>query len=243
MAEPPKPRPRCARVLSWIDAHNARLSLVVAVVGIGVAIILAQGSRPEPTPPAPSGSSQGGQPAATDVRPFRPFTDVGLGSEFAVTSQMAGECSPGGSMVSTNPNALRCFADDGSVLDPCWSNIEETQVVCLDAPWERDVILLDPISFEDVPPPDPPSPGEQLLPFALEIETAAGERMGCIALSSFAGEVGTLRRNYDCVGINDATAQGSVFGDPDRTQTPWKVYFARPDSTSLTMVNVLVAWT
>ena len=58
-----------------------------------------------------------------------------------------------------------------------------------------------------------------------------------------AGEVGTLRRNYSCVGIDGTTEEGSVFGDPDRTQTPWKVYFGRPESTSLTLVNVLVAWT
>ena len=102
--------------------------------------------------------------------------------------------------------------------------------------------MLDPVTFDDLPPPEPVE-GEELTPFALEVLTSSGQRLGCTFISSFAGEVGNLRRNYYCSAIDGTDDEpGDLFGEPDRSRDPWRIHFAPPESTTLTQVPVAVAW-
>ena len=255
--QPESRKPNAAGWRGWVHDNQVVLTLVLAVIGTVVVPLfiafrpaspsatLAPSSASSSTPQVPSASSSS-LLTETVVRPFRPYTDRGLAAQFKVETVVAGEClSTSG--VTSDPQALRCDAEDSSIRDPCWANITLDQVVCVDAPWEPDVVIIEPVTVEEpIPELDP----VEASPFALEILNPEGDHLGCVALSSFAGEVAGLRRNFDCYSmdtpignvVSDAAVVGSVFGEPDSSTPLWRVQFAAPDAAELVAVVVVTAW-
>ncbi len=193
---------------------------------------------PEPTDPPPT---------ETDVRFYRPFTDQGL-PPYADVTQVTGECF-GESMTSADPQALRCSYDgvgESPILDPCWANVERTQVACPKSPWDEEVTLLDPLT-DIIEGPDADgglaTPDPEHAPFAIELVTDYGVTYRCTAIAAYAGDVAGYRRNYDCHPfMSDVSFLGYAFGDPDRSRDLWRIRFAETDSTDLAFATVVRVW-
>jgi hypothetical protein len=184
--------------------------------------------------------------AETDVRYFRPFTDAGLPPDLAV-KKVAGDCF-GPSMTGADPAALRCSYEDvdGSpILDPCWANIERSEVACPADPWTKSITLIAPIieMYEDpdadggLQTADPASD-----PWAMELVSGSGVLYRCIRISAYAGDVAGLRRNYACGSAETDQEEGFVFGDTDRSRDLWRVQFATGSSSELSFANVIRVW-
>lgn len=179
----------------------------------------------------------------TEVIPFRPYTDRDkLAAQFKVGRKVAGLCDQP-SRTTSSSDAMRCFGDDG-VYDPCWSNLTMDQVACLEAPWDAEVVILEPVNIEwDFLSQEP---SQDIFPFAIELETRQGRRWRCDAIVAFAGEIAGLRRNYGCSPVDpepNAPDEGSAFGELDKSQPLWRVRFGVADAAELEEVIVLKAWT
>lgn len=221
--------------------------LFVAIVAPAITPLVIGGPSPAPTHVFEETNGPTAPPLTdTDVRFYRPFTDQGL-PPYADVTKVKGGCFSE-SMTSADPQALRCSYDDvdGSpILDPCWVNVERTQVACPRSPWGSDITLMDPLTelYEDPNADGLATPDPTSNPFAIELVTAAGTHYGCIAIVAYAGDVAGYRRNYDCAPIdNDVVLPGYAFGDPDRSRDLWRIRFAATDSTDLVLVSVVRVW-
>jgi hypothetical protein len=234
--------------------HNA---FVTALTAIGILAALGfLGTKEQPNVPSasasvttasgpvePSSASPSVVATKTQVIPFRPYTDRDtLAAQFKVGKKVAGLCDQP-SRTTSSSEAMRCSGDDSGIYDPCWSNITMDQVACLETPWDEEVVILEPVDIEW----DfwlQPSPDESF-PFALEVEAGDGQRWRCDAVVAFAGEVAGLRRNFYCSPVDPAPNtpdEGSVFGEEDRSEPLWRVFFGLADSSELEEVIVLKAW-
>lgn len=249
----------------WLNTHSAVLGVLLAAASLvsGTVIGLAALGAFGPPKPDPSAAIQTSTPTAQATAPtststlaptpsptdpvteqllFRPFTDSGLAADFTVANITSGECNIG-AFTSADPEALRCFTDGDSslVLDPCWTNVARDEVACLENPWKKIAILLSPVQVEE-PPIETPTLDPSALPFAVEIESPDGERLGCTLLSSFAGTVAGLQRYYECAATDDSGASGALYGEIDRSADLWRMRYASTGGSELRWARILRVW-
>jgi hypothetical protein len=245
-------RSRQGGLWTWIRRHQIQL-LTGVLVPFALFVLTIVVTRPGPSPTNDRGNGGGAASTQsnsavlteTQVRYLRPFTDQGLPADYTVQRVADGECL-GQSRTSADPEALRCIYDDpdtgdSPILDPCWADLERTQVACPETPWDRDVVLMEHVTLEDQPI-DPPTIDPEKDPFAIEILTPDGRTLRCKAIVAFAGTFAGFRRNYACDAADGTSEVGFVFGELDRSRSLWRVRFAPPTSRELVFVTVETAW-
>jgi len=128
-----------------------------------------------------------------------------------------------------NPDAYRCFSDDGGIVDPCFPYPDSsTRLLCLDSP---DATRAVRVTTPDLPTPTERGPEADADPWAVEIDSAGV----CTLLSGATTTVQDLRMNYACT-------NGNGYGSPDRTTSLWTIYYQPTGSRELEQRAVLRAW-
>jgi hypothetical protein len=170
-------------------------------------------------------------PAPTTVTLIRPFDlEDTLSARLRPVHRVVGQCLASGfSEGTSNPDAHRCFGDDG-VYDPCWTTIGGRVAACPEVPWGPKTVLLDlrrPARLRRNPP-------------ALDLDEPWGTRLGngerCLRIQG-AGvpTVAGQRVNYSC-------PHGHAVGFLDRKPKPWTIPYAATGEAGTRPVAVVHAW-
>jgi len=163
---------------------------------------------------------------------YRPFAaDGSLRDGLRATPRFGGSCVTGSFLVA-GPSAFRCTAAthiyDPCYLDPRTSTMERSVMVCVHAPWSRNVLRLrvdGPLSGGGAAPPTGP-------PWALRL--ALGRL--CLLVGGATSIVGGRRMNYAC-------GKRYLFGIPDAKQPTWRIRQARtPGGSGMRQVAIATAW-
>lgn len=171
----------------------------------------------------------------TNVRYALPYTANGLNPALNVPGRDTGTCDIPSAASAGRPDAWRCIST--GALDPCYENPFDAveppiDLACMVSPWSRDVVLFTTtaplprqkeVEMANAPPPPP---------WALELAT--GEQ--CEILTGATAAYAGMRINYGCTG------QGSIIGEPDRSQPVWVVNYLPPDGLATELVAVTTAW-
>lgn len=218
------------------------LALIVVIIALGPLAAAAQEATPS--------TGEAATLERTDTRYVLPFTADGLNPSLNVTSTLEGICDFESSIAGARPDAWGCTTE-GGVLDPCFENPylapdELGQLACFDTPFSTDVVLLTltaPLSRDkegagtganDVQPTTAESTlGPWDLPWAIDL--ANGDRCALMRGTLFFMAGQTIY--YGC------ERQGTVLGQPDRSQPVWVVSYAAEGALTSDLVDVVVAWT
>lgn len=166
----------------------------------------------------------------TQIRMFRPYSGGEL-QQRLFGGSVQGRCPSSSADAPQNGNAYRCFAGD-IVYDPCfWRGYGHTSVVCVEVPWEFQVVLV------KVPGPLPHEEQADVdlseAAWALELRNGAN----CTYRGGMSGgSVAGIRINYIC---DDA---GVVIGQPNRQSQPWVSYYSPPSTSRVEEVEVDTVW-
>lgn len=173
-------------------------------------------------------------PSVTEVLLMRPWKFGTLDPQIEVTGRHDSSCSA--SIISSDPESLRCFTQGGQslVLDPCWPEFGEVvQAICLEDPWSGEGILVTPTVEEDDTGDERTVDLTPPTPWALEL--ANGER--CVLSGGATGSVAGMRLNYGCGG-----EESWVVGEVDQRQKLWTVLYSPDGSNEISQVAVTRAW-
>ncbi|MGZ4170285.1 MAG: hypothetical protein ACXVRN_02855 [Solirubrobacteraceae bacterium] len=163
---------------------------------------------------------------------YTPFAaDGSLRDGVRATPQFGGSCATGSFLVA-GPSAFRCTSAthiyDPCYLDPKASTMERSVMVCVTAPWSRNVLRLrvrGPLSGGAAAAPTGP-------PWALRL---ASGRL-CLLVGGAASIVGGQRMNYAC-------GERYLFGVPDTMRPTWRIRQARtPGGSGMRQVAIATAW-
>ncbi|MER7468403.1 hypothetical protein [Streptomyces sp. NPDC097981] len=177
----------------------------------------------------------------TEEKYLRPFTDYGhLERPYRVTRRyQKGDC-PGPSWISSDPQSIRCGAED-QILDPCWSYGVDTEAVafCFKSPWDHDVSAITHPSMTNQWPS-----ADKGLPWALEIRDPSHKStLQCVAGGGTATYVAGMRGNWDCHLPGEDRSAGSALDGITRSQTkPWTVRYASEDSSEVLKADIITVW-
>jgi eukaryotic-like serine/threonine-protein kinase len=216
------------------------LALIAAILAVGCASqastsnassgLSRRGSSIAPASSAQTTTSAPTTRTATKEIIYAPWQSDGRLANFEVTATASGTCWEGSLAASGRSDAWRCSAGN-LVLDPCFSNaLQPTapQLVCPDS-------LSAGTLFNLTAPRDPryvnkDVPGVQ--PWAMALTTG----QLCNVITGAAGAVGRLRINYACTGGL------FLYGDPDRTTTPWRIFSAKQGNPTLEQVDIATVY-
>ncbi|NGN66723.1 hypothetical protein G5C51_22815, partial [Streptomyces sp. A7024] len=192
--------------------------------------------------PAPAKSSAS-RPATTAPGPTRvtqltPWDEIGAkpAAGIEITGRAYGSCGGGSLTLSGRPDAWRCNADDGQILDPCFTggpmDAQHHDVLCMaDSPKKM-------LRFElaqQLPDPDEygnsPAPGEYT--GAYRIKLANGQTCGYMGGATTT--VGGKRLNFGC-------PQGYAYGDPDTGGPVWTIAYKAKGAASLKQVGIAAVY-
>ena len=148
------------------------------------------------------------------------------GSKIVFTS--TGNCQ--GSDVDQRPDAYRCFLDHnepngGNIADPCFSGPGFDYLLCPSDAAGKTLVRVNaavtPVNTGSFNPAavDP-----------WQIELTDGQ--DCVLESGATTTVAGMRANYSC------DNGGWLYGSADRAGTVWTIFYAAPNSTSLTQVEI-----
>ncbi len=168
---------------------------------------------------------------ATQTIFYTPFSGNHIAKNLIVDSEVSGSCWEGSMASGGRADAWRCMTGN-DIHDPCYTSTSKgREVVCGD-PLSQHVTVIKLTS------PLPTSlanqgSGTRDLPSALEL----GDGTRCGMITGASDVVDGMRLNYACIGDMD-----SVYGDPDRSASPWAVHVRSKGSAALHRVNVRIAW-
>jgi hypothetical protein len=196
----------------------ARAVLCFALLALVAALAAcASKSKPKATPAAPA-------PGTTTVA-FSAYTPAGA-LAVKVQDVVRGQCWTA-SIAAPAADAYRCFQGN-KILDPCFApkhRSSPVQLACVDAPWDRAVMLQ---VTGRLPAPAPHSAAR---PWAIEL--ANGVR--CIASTGTVPAVGGVNLGFHCADGGDAAlsgVQGSMLA----------ARYAAAGATTLTTTGVRTIW-
>ncbi|MGW0737659.1 hypothetical protein [Streptomyces sp. NPDC002851] len=144
-----------------------------------------------------------------------------------------GSCDTPSSTLA-RPDAWRCFADDGEVMDPCFTGgpmtEEQHDVLCLVGGSLSKVIrfeLNQPLPEEDVSEEDP-----QTETFAGALKIVLSDGQECFPMGGATSVVGGKRMNFSC-------PKGYLYGDPSTDSPVWSIsYRAGTGTSTLDQVDI-----
>lgn len=196
-------------------------------------------SRPGSKPATPASTVAPGPVSSstttlstTDVHIFQPFSDKGVDPHFQVLREVQGSCFVGSS-TDTRREAWRCLATD-NLYDPCfqspYSSSENGVLACPLSPFEDKVVLL---HLTKPLPADQANKaaGTAGNPWAMKL--ASGDE--CVYTGGATSALSGMRLNYHC-------NSGSAFGDVDRSQAVWRVFYQAKGSNELPQVPIATAY-
>lgn len=193
-----------------------------------------------------SGNHPSASVTQTEVRFVRPFDLEGnLQTPYKADQSKTfrgGNCVAG-SIISSDPDALRCFSPSNTVLDPCWTNFRQ-RVACPRNPWDETVSLLqDPVIEPKWAPSPEPSSGppatssarwDSSTAWALEVLDPfhPNATLRCTMLGGATEVIGGNRVNWSCTNGSSGSFKGYAIGDlTKRPDKPWTVLYME-DGTS-----------
>jgi hypothetical protein len=168
----------------------------------------------------------------TAVKVYSPFDGKQLAKNLVVDSKVSGSCWTGSIAMSGRSDAWRCMVGN-DISDPCYAGYLSTDHVAVcGGPFSLRVVVIKltaPLSASDANQPT----GTRGDPSALEL----GDGSRCEMITGATNAVDGMRLNYGCYGNKE-----SVYGDPDRSSTPWKVHVLSTGGSKMRLVNVRLAW-
>jgi hypothetical protein len=168
----------------------------------------------------------------TAVKVFSPFEGPRLAKNLTVASTVSGSCWTGSIAMSGRSDAWRCMVGN-DISDPCYvGQLSNAHVAVCAGPFSSRAIVIKltaPLSSSDANQPT----GTRDDPSALEL----GDGARCEMITGATNAIGGMRLNYGCSGDEE-----SVYGDPDRTTSPWRVHVLSTGGSKMRLVNVRVAW-
>lgn len=168
----------------------------------------------------------------TAVRVYSPFEGTQLKKNLIVESTVSGSCWTGSIAMSGRSDAWRCMAGN-DISDPCYvGQLSNGHVAVCGGPFSSRVTIIKltaPLSSSDANQPT----GTRGDPSALEL----GDGSQCEMITGATNAINDMRLNYGCAGDRE-----SVYGDPDRSTSPWRVHVVTTGSSTMRLVNVRVAW-
>jgi hypothetical protein len=143
---------------------------------------------------------------------------------------------------SSDPSALRCIVGDG-IFDPCLASAG-SQVACLSAPWDPDVVEINQIT-RDYTRPVPTRMGS--VPWALQIVDPQhpSRRLNCLDTSSTISSVAQMPVYWGCT---DGTAKqaplaGYGLGEPTIPNNgAWSIDYRPVTSSDILPAQVAEVW-
>ncbi len=167
----------------------------------------------------------------TAIKIFSPFDGTRLAKNLIVGSTVSGSCWTG-SIASGQSDAWRCMVGN-NISDPCYAGkLSNDHVAICGGPFSSRVMVIKltaPLSSTDANPPS----GTRGDPSALEL----GDGARCEMITGATNAINGMRLNYGCSGDKE-----SVYGDPDRSSSLWKVHVLSTGGSKMKLVNVRVAW-
>jgi len=168
----------------------------------------------------------------TSIKVYSPFEGTQLAKNLIVTSKVSGNCWTGSLAQSGRSDAWRCMMGD-NISDPCYAGyLSNEHVAVCSVPFSSHVVVIKltaPLSSSDANQ----STGTRGDPSELEL----GDGARCEMLTGTTDAIKGMRLNYGCYGDKE-----SVYGDPDRSASLWKVHVLSTGRTKMRLVNVRVAW-
>jgi len=223
------PRLKLSTVATLIGALG---SLVAVLTFLGISRPGSKPATPASTVPSAPASSSTTALSATDVHIFQPFSDKGVDPHFQVLRDVQGSCFVGSS-TDIRREAWRCNASD-NLYDPCfqspYSSSDNGVLACPLSPFEDKIVLLHltrPLPFDQANK----AAGTTGNPWAMKLPN--GDQ--CVYTGGASGALSGMRLNYQC-------NSGSGFGDVDRTQPVWRVFYQVKGSNELPQVPVATAY-
>ncbi|MGA4960336.1 hypothetical protein [Streptomyces lavendulocolor] len=151
----------------------------------------------------------------------------------------SGKCER--SVLSGDPEALRCKIDSDGMADPCWSS--RTRAACLTAPWDKDVIIIQ--RADETASPTTASPAEvneRDVPWALTIrDPSGGAELRCAALGGVQSSAAGGRLNWHCR-TKAGESAGDAFGQLEKSDKPWTVSYNPKESSQVQRADVITYW-
>jgi hypothetical protein len=186
---------------------------------------------PVPTRPKKATTTTAVSAPPTQVIVFSAFNNGGPSSRLHVAQQTTGTCSQPASADAGRASAYRCFGDDGTIRDPCFTDDDgiAPYLLCFGQIADEETVQLTP-NAPVAPTVDPDAMTTQP-PWALDL--ADGQRCNFVQGGTEANDAGRL--NYQC-------DNGVVFGSPDTSSASWTVAFRPGGGTALVPVPVAAAY-
>jgi hypothetical protein len=114
---------------------------------------------------------------STEILLFEPYTAAGLNADVKISRSVLGDCSLPSQVDVNRPDAWACTDASNKQYDPCFSNLDSSQLACLDLPSVTStdvtpgamlsVVILNPASALD--PTLANTPGPQATPFLIQL--------------------------------------------------------------------------
>lgn len=229
-----KLRHRVARLGAW----SATALLAPLVVG-GVLLVaphLFAEAHHHATPAvrsATAGTAGADGTASTEISLVSPWvgSEPTAGYTIVGSRLLTGHCIQG-SFADGNPTALRCFASNSYIYDPCFANGDGSEVACPVTPWSDQINVL------ALPKPLGLTPNlseKQVASHrAWGVQLGNGDRCAFLE-GTGAPTVSGVRIDYQC-------GRGQIVGDVDRTGARWTADYLPEHATTTRTVPVEVAW-
>lgn len=171
--------------------------------------------------------------SVTNLTYMRPWDGDVLSPRLHVAGTYPGDCQP--TIISSDPEAIRCFPSNHIILDPCWlaesgdPDREGYLAACPDSPWGDSVTLVR-TSVRPVQSSKETTP-IGTIPWALELEN--GQR--CLLIGGASVTVAGMLLNYQC-------ENGYAAGDPNRTEKVWTALYTKEGDDQVTRQAIREAW-
>jgi len=176
----------------------------------------------------PSRASDG----VTVVSVYSPFNGKQLAKNLIVDATVRGSCWTGSIAMSGRSDAWRCMVGN-DISDPCYAGyLSDDHVAVCGGPFSSHVEVIKlsaPLSSSDANQ----STSTRGDPSALQL----GDGARCEMITGATNAVNGMRLNYGCVGDKE-----SVYGDPDRSTSLWKVHVMSTGGSKMRLVTVRIAW-
>jgi hypothetical protein len=168
----------------------------------------------------------------TAIKVYSPFEGTQLAKNLIVDSTVSGSCWTGSIAQSGRSDAWRCMMGD-TISDPCYAGyLAKEHVAVCGVPFSSRVVVIKltaPLSPSDANQPT----GTRGDPSEVEL----GDGARCEMITGATNAINGMRLNYGCYGDKE-----SVYGDPDRSSSLWKVHVLSTGGSTMRFVNVRVAW-
>jgi hypothetical protein len=170
-------------------------------------------------------------PEPTQVILFSAFNNGAPSPRLSVVAETTGTCSQPSSADAGRPSAYRCFNDDSTIADPCFTDDDGVAgfLLCFGVIADESTVKVTPRELR--PQGLDPDAMTQATPWALDLTD--GQRCDFVLGGTAANDAGRL--NYVC-------QQGVVYGETDRSSDSWIVQFQATGTEALVPIAVAAAY-